>query len=173
MNFKEIQELIKLVAKAELAEVKIKEGDFLIHLRGKGDTVGNTYVTTAAPAPAYAPVPAPSSAPVAAAAAPSAVPDFAPTASAAPAAADTNGGNYLEIKSPMIGTFYRASSPDKGPYVKVGDKVQSGSTVCVIEAMKLFNEIESEVSGKIVKVLVEDAQPVEYDQVLFLVEPGA
>ncbi len=171
MNFKEIQELIKLVAKAELAEVKIKDGDFLIHLRGKGDTVGNTYVTTAAPAPIYAAPPPPSSSTPTAA--PSTVPDFAPAASPAPAAADTASSNYLEIKSPMIGTFYRASSPDKGPYVKVGDKVQSGSTVCVIEAMKLFNEIESEVSGKIVKVLVEDAQPVEYDQVLFLVEPGA
>ena len=77
----------------------------------------------------------------------------------------------LEIRSPMVGTFYRSSGPDKGPYVKIGDQVSSGNPVCIIEAMKLFNEIESEISGTIVKIMVEDASPVEYDQVLFLVEP--
>ncbi len=169
MNFKEIQELIKLVAKAELAEVKIKDGDFSIHLRGKGDVTGNTYVSAPTATPVYTPAPAAVPPPVAASGV--AVPDFAPAVAAADS--DTSNGNYLEIKSPMIGTFYRSSSPDKGPYAKVGDKIQAGSTVCIIEAMKLFNEIESEVSGKIVKVMVEDAQPVEYDQVLFLVEPGA
>ena len=81
-------------------------------------------------------------------------------------------GNLLEVKSPMVGTFYRSPAPDKGPYIKVGDQIEVGSVVCIVEAMKLFNEIESEVSGKIVKVMVEDASPVEYDQVLFLVEPS-
>ena len=79
-------------------------------------------------------------------------------------------GNYLQIKSPMVGTFYRAAGPDKQPYVQIGDSVEIGKTVCMIEAMKLFNEIESEVKGTIVKVMVEDATPVEYDQVLFLVQ---
>ncbi|MCL4121116.1 UNVERIFIED_CONTAM: hypothetical protein GTU68_005489 [Idotea baltica] len=86
------------------------------------------------------------------------------------AAAAEPSESYLEIKSPMVGTFYRSSSPDKPPYIKIGDEIQQGSVVCIIEAMKLFNEIESEITGKIVKVMVEDATPVEYDQVLFLVE---
>ncbi|NJN34794.1 MAG: acetyl-CoA carboxylase biotin carboxyl carrier protein, partial [Saprospiraceae bacterium] len=86
-------------------------------------------------------------------------------------AANTEGGHYLEIKSPIVGTFYRSAGPDKPVYAKVGDNVDKGSIVCIVEAMKLFNEIESEVKGKIVKVMVEDASPVEYDQVLFLVDP--
>lgn len=171
MNFKEIQELIKLVAKTELSEFKMKDGEFSIHLRGKDYSNGKekapSIINMAAPAaPAYAP--APTAAPAPAAPAPQG--DFAPAKAAAPAADDTS--KYLEVKSPMIGTFYRASSPDKDAYVKVGDKIGVGSTVCVIEAMKLFNEIEAEITGKIVKVMVEDAQPVEYDQVLFLVDPA-
>jgi len=98
-------------------------------------------------------------------------PAAAPQAQApAPAAADTS--NYITIKSPMIGTFYRSSSPDKAAFAEVGDEIKSGQVICIIEAMKLFNEIESEVSGRIVKVLVENASPVEYDQPLFLVEPA-
>ena len=85
--------------------------------------------------------------------------------------AEEEAGKYLEIRSPMVGTFYRSPSPDKPPYIKVGDTIEQGSVVCIIEAMKLFNEIESEISGKIAKMVVEDATPVEYDQVLFLVEP--
>ena len=109
---------------------------------------------------------------------PAAAPAAAPP-SETPANADTgksskedNTANYLEVKSPMVGTFYRSASPEKPAYVKVGDTIEPGSVVCIVEAMKLFNEIEAEVSGKIVKVLVEDASPVEYDQVLFLVDPN-
>ena len=105
------------------------------------------------------------------AAAPVAAAPSAPAAKAAPAAEPASGKKGLEIKSPMIGTFYRSGNPDTPPFVSVGDKVTKGQTVCIIEAMKLFNEIESEVSGTIVKVMVENSTPVEYDQVLFVVEP--
>ncbi|MEO0789379.1 MAG: acetyl-CoA carboxylase biotin carboxyl carrier protein [Bacteroidota bacterium] len=172
MTFKEIQELIKLIAKAELSEFKLKDGDFQIHLRGKGyrpEGSGEApIINVPAVAPSYAP-PAPTPP------APAAAPPAAAPASAAPAAASdepADQSNLIEIRSPMIGTFYRSSTPDKPPYIKVGDSVSKGDVVCIVEAMKLFNEIESEVSGKIVKVMVEDAQPIEYDQVLFMVEPG-
>ncbi len=182
MNFKEIQELVKLITRLELAEFKIKDGEFQLHIRSKHYTTppvsngSNVIASPAAPiisvpqvAPAYAPA-----APQPPAAAPAASP--ARPAAEAPAAgsggnAPEAGKNYVTIKSPMVGTFYRSSSPDKPPYVKVGDTVTSGDTVCIVEAMKLFNEIESEVSGVIVKVMIEDAQPVEYDQPLFLVDP--
>jgi len=117
-----------------------------------------------------APAPIPAAAPVAAA--PAAPVQDAP-ANDAPVASDEPSGNLLEIRSPIVGTFYRSPSPDKPPYVKVGDSVSTGDVVCIVEAMKLFNEIESEVSGKIVKVLIEEAKPVEYDQVLYLVDPNA
>ncbi|MEM7573635.1 MAG: acetyl-CoA carboxylase biotin carboxyl carrier protein [Bacteroidota bacterium] len=166
MTFKEIQELIKLITKTELAEFKIKDGDFQLHIRGKEaaptETTQVISVPQVAPA-AFAPAPAAAPAPTPAAAAPAAAP-----AEPAPA----SDANLLEIRSPMIGTFYRSASPDKPPYAKVGDSVNKGDVVCIVEAMKLFNDIESEVSGKIVKVLVEDAQPIEYDQVLFLVDPS-
>lgn len=162
MNLTQIQELIKFVSKAGVSEVEIEQKDFKITIKthepekkGKGTEV----IQVAAPVIAAAPV--------AAAPAPAAV---APPAPAAPKAPETNG-NLIEIKSPMIGTFYRASSPDKPPFVEVGASIKAGDTVCVIEAMKLFNEIESEISGKIVKVLVNDSTPVEYDQPLFLIEP--
>lgn len=178
MNFKELQELIKLVAKTELSEFKMQDGELKLHIRGKDYVAGGKNNAAApsiisvpsAPAPAYSPAPAPAPAvPSPAPAAPAAAP--APAAAASSEAA-TDEGNYVEVKSPMIGTFYRSASPDKPAYVKVGDTVKNGDTVCIVEAMKLFNEIESEVSGKIVKVMVEDAQPVEYDQVLFLVDPA-
>lgn len=169
MTFKEIQELIKLVNKSNLTEFKMKEGEFEITIRTKKYAKSNkgTSVFQAPPAmmPMQAPMaPAPQAAPAA-----SAIPAAVPAASA-PASADTS--NLLEIRSPIVGTFYRSASPDKPPYVAIGDMIGEGSVVCIVEAMKLFNEIESEVSGKIVKVLLEDAQPVEYDQVLFLVEPN-
>jgi len=176
MTFKDIQDLIKLINRSDLSEFRMKDGDFELTVRtneymknraAAATTTTHTQIMPmAAPAmPVAAAAPAPV-APVAAAAPVTA----APAATPAPAEEDTS--KYLEIKSPMVGTFYRSPSPDKPIYVKVGDSVSEGSPVCIVEAMKLFNEIESEVTGKIVKVLVEDAQPVEYDQVLFLVDPS-
>lgn len=159
MDFKQIQELIKIINKSNISELSIEQEAFKITIKQKENEVQQVY---AVPAPAPVPV----AAPVAPVAAPAAAP-AAPAATAAPAKAD----NLVTIKSPMIGTFYRSGGPDKPPFVQVGDEVSTGKVVCIIEAMKLFNEIESEVSGKIVKVLVEDASPVEYDQPLFLVEP--
>jgi acetyl-CoA carboxylase biotin carboxyl carrier protein len=157
MDLKQIQDLVKMVNKSNISELSIEEKDIKITIKQKEDK----YVTgvpmqqiQAAPAPVAIASPAPS------AAAPAAKP-------AAPAAAD----NLLTIKSPMIGTFYRRPSPDKPNFVEEGDEVKNGKVVCIIEAMKLFNEIESEISGRVVKILVEDSTPVEYDQPLFLVEP--
>lgn len=174
MNFKEIKELVKLINQLELTEFKMKDGEFELSVRTKKYEKVKQQVT-AVPVPQQQPmVQMPPAAPAAAPAQP-------PAAEQNPAApAETpqkqEGGaeesNYLPIKSPIVGTFYRSPSPEKGPYVKVGDAVSSGDVVCIVEAMKLFNEIESEISGKIVKVMVEDAQPVEYDQVLFLVDPN-
>ncbi len=149
-----------MVNKSNLSEVTIEEKGFRLTIKQKEDNV--TQVMAAAPV--YAPAPAPVAAP-----APAAAP-----AAAAPAApkAEAKADNLITIKSPMIGTFYRRPSPDKPIFVEVGDEVSPGKVVCIIEAMKLFNEIESEVKGKIVKVLVEDQSPVEYDQPLFLVEPA-
>lgn len=162
MDIKQIQELIKFVSKSGVNEVAIEEKDFKITIK---TNQAPTYVN--ATIPGQAPVAA---APVAQAPA-SAQPAAAPASSpAAPAADDTSG--YVIIRSPMIGTFYRSSSPDKPAFVEVGDEIKSGQPVCVIEAMKLFNEIESELSGRIVKVLADNASPVEYDQPLFLVDPN-
>ncbi len=160
MDFKQIQELIKIVNKSNIGELSIEEKDFKITIKQKEEAVQNF---VSAPQAMYAPQPM--AAPQAAPAAPQAGGD-APKTAAAPA------GNFITIKSPMIGTFYRKASPDKPSFIEVGDEVAPGKVVCIIEAMKLFNEIESEVSGKIVKVLVDDASPVEYDQPLFLVEPA-
>ena len=153
MDIKEIQELIKFVAKSGVSEVSIDRKDFKITIKAQGN------------APAVVNMQA---APMPLAAAP------APVAAAAPAPAApvaNENANLITIKSPMIGTFYRSGSPDKPSFVNVGDKIGPGNVLCVIEAMKLFNEIESEVSGKIVKILVDNASPIEYDQPLFLVEP--
>ncbi len=159
MELKEIKELIKLVSEAEVSEVEVEKGDFKIAIKKVEDKVTYVQAPVAAPAPIQVSVPA---APVA-----------TPTAPAAPAApvASPNASNLITVKSPMIGTFYKSSAPDKPAFVNVGDEIKVGSVLCVVEAMKLFNEIESEVSGTIVKVLVENASPVEYDQPLFLVEP--
>ncbi|SFV35301.1 acetyl-CoA carboxylase biotin carboxyl carrier protein [Thermoflavifilum thermophilum] len=165
MDFKQIQELIKLVSKSNICEISIEEENFKITIKQKDHpSEGAPLVQPAYPmVPTMAAVP-PSPLPMPATPAPQ--PAAQP---AAPASAKEE--NYITIKSPMIGTFYRSPSPDKPPFVNVGDEIKPGQVVCIIEAMKLFNEIESEVSGRIVKVLVEDASPVEFDQPLFLVEP--
>jgi acetyl-CoA carboxylase biotin carboxyl carrier protein len=161
MDFKQIQELIKMINKSNIGEVSIEEKGFKLTIKQKEEPVQQLI---AAPMQAQ---------PVAMAS----VPMTAAQASAAAAAekpakaAEAPAGNTVTIKSPMIGTFYRSASPDKPAFANVGDEVTPGKVVCIIEAMKLFNEIESEVSGKIIKVLVEDASPVEYDQPLFLIEP--
>jgi acetyl-CoA carboxylase biotin carboxyl carrier protein len=155
MDFKQIQELIKMVNKSNIGELTIEQKDFRVTIRQKEEHI--TQVMSASPAHA------------------------APVYSVAPAAVPTGekaivaekpAANTITIKSPMIGTFYRKSSPDKPNLADIGSDVKPGDIVCIIEAMKLFNEIESEVKGKIVKVLVDDASPVEYDQPLFEVEPA-
>ncbi len=161
MDFKQIQELIKMVNKSNIGELTIEQKDFRVTIKQKEEHI--TQVVSAAPV-AAAPVHA--VAPAAAASQPAAAAEKPKAAEAAPAA------NTITIKSPMIGTFYRKSSPDKPNLADIGTQVTPGAVVCIIEAMKLFNEIESEVKGKIVKVLVDDASPVEYDQPLFLVEPS-
>lgn len=160
MDFKQIQELIKMINKSNIGEVTIEQKDFKVTIKQKEEQI--TQVVSAAPVSYAAP---------AAPAAPAAAPVAAPAAGAAPAPAAA-AGNLITIKSPMIGTFYRKAGPDKPSFVEPGTEVTPGKVVCIIEAMKLFNEIESEVSGKIVKILVDDATPVEYDQPLFLVEPA-
>lgn len=167
MKLNEIQDLIKFVSKSGVNEVELETKEIKIVI--KTGKQAAPVIMQAAPAqitaaPAQVIQAAPAAAPV------------APTAEkATPTAANNTAdeSKYLTIKSPMIGTFYRASGPDKAPFANVGDEITAGKTVCIIEAMKLFNEIESEFSGKIVKVLVNDATPVEYDQPLFLVEPNS
>lgn len=172
MNQKEIQDLIKFVSKSGVTEVEIEEKDFKITIKSETKQSKEEKMVYVQQQPMVQQMPQQQ--------APAPQPQPAQT----PAAPETNTGggekaaeagsdnNYITVKSPMIGTFYRSSSPDKPVFVEVGDNVKKGDTVCIIEAMKLFNEIESEVSGKIVKVLVDDATPVEYDQPLFLVDPS-
>jgi acetyl-CoA carboxylase biotin carboxyl carrier protein len=155
MDLKQIQDLVKMVNKSNISELTIEEKDIKITIKQKEDK----YVT-AAPVQQVQALAVAAPAPVGAAPAASA-------AAPAPAAS-----NLITIKSPMIGTFYRRPSPDKPNLVDEGDEVRAGKVVCIIEAMKLFNEIESEISGKVVKILVEDSTPVEFDQPLFLVEPS-
>jgi acetyl-CoA carboxylase biotin carboxyl carrier protein len=161
MDFKQIQELIKMVNKSNIGEVTVEQKDFRVTIKQKEEHV--THVVSSSPVHA---------APVQAAVPQAAQPVAAPSSGEMPKPSEAPATNLLTIKSPMIGTFYRKSSPDKPNLVDIGSEVTTGSVVCIIEAMKLFNEIESEVKGKIVKVLVEDASPVEYDQPLFLVEPA-
>ncbi|SFN73850.1 acetyl-CoA carboxylase biotin carboxyl carrier protein [Paenimyroides ummariense] len=161
MDIREIQNLIKFVAKSGATEVKLEMDDIKITIKTTSEnaTVENgTYVQ-------HIPV----SVPQVQAAAPVAQPT---ETAAAPAAVANDDAKYITVKSPIIGTFYRKPSPDKPAFVEVGATVKTGDVLCVIEAMKLFNEIESEVSGKIVKVLVDDSSPVEFDQPLFLVDPS-
>lgn len=164
MDIKEIQSLIKFVAKSGASEVKLEMEDVKITIK-TGSTKTETTIVQAAPV----------------ASVPQAIPAAAPVAPAAPAAPAETPSNetpaddtskYVTIKSPIIGTLYRKPSPDKPNFVEVGTEIKAGDTVCIIEAMKLFNEIESEVSGKIVKILADDSSPVEFDQPLFLVDPS-
>ena len=161
MDIKEIQNLIRFVAKSGASEVKLEMDDVKITIKTGSDT--ETTIVQQVPAPQIAQ-------PVAMPAAPVEAAPAAPAAqeSAAPA---TDDSKYITIKSPIIGTFYRKPSPDKPLFVEVGQTIAEGDVLCIIEAMKLFNEIESEVSGKIVKILVDDSSPVEFDQPLFLVDP--
>lgn len=162
MNFKEIQELIRMVTKSDLSVFKVKDKDFELTIKtNKAGLPVVHQVSTPVQVPVAMPVAA--SAPIAASAPPASTP--------APENKVADTKKYLEVKSPMVGTFYRSSGPNKPAFVKVGDNIEVGATVCIIEAMKLFNEIESEVKGTIVKIMVEDSTPVEYDQVLFLIEP--
>jgi acetyl-CoA carboxylase biotin carboxyl carrier protein len=157
MDIKQIQDLIRFVSKSGVNEVSIEQNDFKITIK---TNQAPTFVSATVPVTQQAPA---VQAHVAAApAAQESVSVLAPAASES---------NYVTIKSPMIGTFYRSSTPEKPSFVNVGDEIKVGSVICIIEAMKLFNEIESEISGRIVKVLVDNASPVEYDQPLFLVEP--
>ena len=156
MKAKEIQELIDFISNSGLAEVKIKTEEFELSIKKYAESAAVApapQVMMQAPAPAPA-IPAPTPVP-----SPTAVPSTAPS-------------NLVEIKSPMIGTFYLTPNPDSSPFVTEGGSIRTGQTLCIIEAMKLFNEIESEISGKVVKILVSNASPVEYDQPLFLVDPA-
>ena len=150
MKPKEIQDLIDYISNTGLAEVKIKTEEFELSVKKYADG------STSAPAPQYI----------------AAAPSPAPAAPAPAAPSTAPSSNLVEIKSPMIGTFYLTANPDSAPFVTEGGSISAGKTVCIIEAMKLFNEIEAEISGKIVKILVANASPVEYDQPLFLVDPA-
>ena len=160
MDIKEIQSLIKFVAKSGASEVKLEMEDVKITIKTGSDTPETTIIQAApmaaAPAMQVAPITQQPVAPVA-------------TSNDVAASEDSK---YIEVKSPIIGTFYRKPSPDKPNFVEVGTDIKVGDTVCIIEAMKLFNEIESEVSGKVVKILIDDSSPVEFDQPLFLVDPS-
>jgi len=160
MDIKQIQELVKLINKTNIGEITIEEEGVKITIKQKKDPVQHI-ISGGQQSPAYSTPPPP-------------VQNSAPAASPppAPVVETPKADNYITIKSPMIGTFYRQSGPGKPVLASVGDEVSPGKVVCIIEAMKLFNEIESEITGKIVKVLVEDASPVEYDQPLFLVDPS-
>lgn len=160
METKDIQKLLDYISKSDLDEVNIETSELKLSIKR---SVAATEVVAS---PAAAALPA---APVATA--PAATIETAPVA-AAPVAQAEVASNLIEVKSPMIGTFYRSAGPDKPNFVEIGDDISDGKVICIVEAMKLFNEIEAEVKGKIVKVLVEDATPVEFDQPLFLVEPA-
>jgi acetyl-CoA carboxylase biotin carboxyl carrier protein len=157
MDLKEIQALIKFVSTAGVDEVEINQKDFKLLIKKNPAQFTTAQYTPVAVQTAPMAVAAPAAAPVAAVAAP---------------VAEAKADNLITIKSPMVGTFYRTPNPESPVFVNVGDDVKPGKVVCIIEAMKLFNEIESEISGKIVKILVDNATPVEYDQPLFLVEPA-
>ena len=160
MELKEIQNLIKFVAKSGVNEVHVEMGETKVTIKTGGDVVQHVVAT---PATIEA---SPASPPVATPVTP------VESASAAPAIVATENDNHITIKSPIIGTFYRKPSPDKPNFAELGDQVSEGQVLCVVEAMKLFNEIESEVSGTIVKILVDDSSPVEFDQPLFVIDPS-
>jgi acetyl-CoA carboxylase biotin carboxyl carrier protein len=161
MNLKDIEALIKFVQKTGVSEVSIEQKDLKITI--KTHAAVTQVIQASIPAPVVQTIPAPGSA---------SLPASVPVPAEAPKLKTSDDSKYITIKSPMIGTFYRSSSPDKPVFVNVGDEIKQGKVLCIIEAMKLFNEIESEVSGKIVKVLADNSTPVEYDQPLFLVDPS-
>ncbi len=160
MDLKEIQALIKFVSKSGAQEVSLETEDFKINIKTASGAAEQPTIIQAVAPQAAMPVAAASTTPA------------APVAPEVAAAEDDDNGNYIEVKSPMIGTLYRSPSPEQDAFVKVGSEIKPGDVLCIVEAMKLFNEIESEVSGKIVKVLVDDQSPIEYDQPLFLVDPS-
>lgn len=160
MDFKQIQELIKIVSKSDLAEVKIAQDNFKITIKNK--QVGGVTMVQSHSVPMQQMMPQSIAAPAS---------NATPAASSTDTESAASSGNYKEFKSPMIGTFYRKPGPDKDAFVKVGDTVKAGDVLCVVEAMKLFNEIEADFNGVIVKILADDNSPVEYDQPLFLIEP--
>jgi acetyl-CoA carboxylase biotin carboxyl carrier protein len=158
MDFNEIRKLVLLVEKSAISSLEVEEGELSIRIEKHGPAVGGGHApVTYAPAP-YAPAPYPH-------------PGQGPEAHAAPAPSAPAASHLLEVKAPMVGTFYRSPGPDKEPFVKVGDRINPGQTLCILEAMKIMNEIEAEVSGKVVEILVENSQPVQFDQVLFRIEP--
>ncbi len=161
MDFKQIQELIKMINKSNIGELTVELKDFRITIKQKEEQITQVLSAPVQTIPVQTPTIQPAS-----------QPQTAPATEKQKTQAESSAENYVTIKSPMIGTFYRRSGPDKAAFVEVGDEVTPGKIVCIIEAMKLFNEIESEVSGKIVKVLVDDSSPVEYDQPLFVVDPS-
>jgi acetyl-CoA carboxylase biotin carboxyl carrier protein len=162
MTLKEIQDLIKFVAKSGVSEVQIEQDEIKLTIKSEKEFVARKEETVVIQQPQTIAPPIVPTAPVAVSASPS-----APAESSA-----EDESKFITVKSPMIGTFYRSSSPDKPPFIAVGDVIKTGDVLCIVEAMKLFNEIESEVSGKIVKVLADDTTPIEYDQPLFLVDPS-
>jgi acetyl-CoA carboxylase biotin carboxyl carrier protein len=162
MDFKQIQELIKMINKSNIGELTVEQKDFRITIKQKEEPAQHVMAAPMQHMPVHMPAPLPATS----------TSQQAPSAEKPKLASESSGGNLITIKSPMIGTFYRRSGPDKPAFVEVGSEITPGKVVCIIEAMKLFNEIEAEVKGKIVKVLVEDASPVEYDQPLFVVEPS-
>jgi acetyl-CoA carboxylase biotin carboxyl carrier protein len=170
MKIQEIQDLIKLVSRLGVTEVELEQKDFKLTIKSEGkkrSSKGNEVETTMIQATMPMTIPQmPGMLPVQAA-----IPVAAPPAPTAEVEKEEDS-KYVTVKSPMIGTFYRSSAPDKDAYISVGDSIKPGKVICIIEAMKLFNEIEAEISGTIVKVLVDDATPVEYDQPLFLVDPS-
>jgi acetyl-CoA carboxylase biotin carboxyl carrier protein len=181
MEYKDLINLIKTINKSELSEFKMKDGDFELVIRtdkyskARKEVIQTSQPMVQVPPPTVVSQQSEGSGQQSEKSAPEQAPPKeekdVPSASSPDSGADDMEG-LVPIKSPIVGTFYRASAPDKPPYIKVGDQVDEGSVVCIVETMKLFNEIESEVSGKIVKVMVEDASPVEYDQVLFMVDPS-
>ncbi|MBJ10234.1 MAG: acetyl-CoA carboxylase, biotin carboxyl carrier protein [Flavobacteriales bacterium] len=169
MDIKDIQELIKFVAKSGATEVDLEIDNMKISIKSPAMKAGKVIeppVTLVSDIPVATPLVA--AAPVTTAAATTATSEDTPTA----IEVEEDNSKYITVKSPMIGTFYRKPSPDKDAFVNIGDEIKPGDVLCVVEAMKLFNEIESEISGKIVKVLADDSSPVEYDQALFLVDPS-
>ena len=166
MEIKEIRQLIKLVESAEISEIEIEEEGRKLRISKNSQHAGEAVVMNPAPMMSYPPQPPAVAAP------PAQAPEI-PAASpgeSAPAPAESPGGEFHEVRSPMVGTFYRSPAPDADPYVEVGQSIAVGQTLCIIEAMKLMNEIESDFTGKISKIMVENSQPVEYNQVLFLIE---